>query len=395
MSKKEENSKNDKNLKNVETTPEGHLLIDGRKYIPILDEEGLEEIKENCELENLIYYALNTNPLMRSLKEKYSELEFKKIFQKYFADGLYQLERDTWYTLEQKPEDKPFIFRLSSIKVPKINSRTNINAFVSKPPHLSIVDFNKNIEISAYKEIKLISPDEAIVSVNSEFVKNIRVSTNEEIASNLLNIAKDRYNNKFISPVIMSDDFTKNMRIPQISEKTLIDFKIPFNIFYLCHYDSLNDTLVGTVQTPRGLGYFALYSKGIWATIKEQKEKLISVDVEVLANTDTNSDNGYISSLKIEESKYDEFVEELSNLLDKYDKSEKIPSKETSKDCNESFINNSMADILKSLSLWDENTHCKGNFIVGCDLAMKLPDELSIFEVRIDKNGKRSFSKVK
>ena len=193
----------------------------------------------------------------------------------------------------------------------------------------------------------------------------------------------------------MSDDFTKNMRIPQISEKTLIDFKIPFNIFYLCHYDSLNDTLVGTVQTPRGLGYFALYSKGIWATIKEQKEKLISVDVEVLANTDPNSDNGYISSLKIEESKYDEFVEELSNLLDKYDKSEKIPSEETSKDCNESFINNSMADILKSLSLWDENTHCKGNFIVGCDLAMKLPDELSIFEVRIDKNGKRSFSKVK
>lgn len=43
MSKKEENSKNDKNLKNVETTPEGHLLIDGRKYIPILDEEGLEK----------------------------------------------------------------------------------------------------------------------------------------------------------------------------------------------------------------------------------------------------------------------------------------------------------------------------------------------------------------
>lgn len=391
MSKKEENSKNDKNLKNVETTPEGHLLIDGRKYIPILDEEGLEEIKENCELENLIYHALNTNPLMRSLKEKYSELEFKKIFQKYFADGLYQLERDTWYTLEQKPEDKPFIFRLSSIKVPKINSRTNINAFVSKPPHLSIVDFDKNTNFSGYKEVQLISPDEAIVFINSEFVKNIRISTEEEIASHLLNVANDRYNNKSISPVVMSDDFTRSIKLPQIIEEISINFKNPLQYFY----DSLNDTLISVISTSKGLGYFALYSKGIWATIKEQKEKLISVDVEVLANTNPNSDNGYISSLKIEESKYDEFVEELSNLLDKYDKSEKIPSKETSKDCNESFINNSMADILKSLSLWDENTHCKGNFIVGCDLAMKLPDELSIFEVRIDKNGKRSFSKVK
>lgn len=357
MEKNNEELNFEEDLKKVKKTLEGHLFIDGKEYIPILDEKGLEDIKEDCELEGLIYHILSINPLMRSLKEKYSESVFKKIFKKYFIDGLYKLKRDAWYTLEQKSENKPFVFRVAALRVPKVNSEENTSIFINKEPHLVIVDLDKNTNLEYFKEINFISQDEAIVSVNSEFVKNIRVSTGEEICYHLSNIAKNKYDNKFISPVVMSDDFSRSIELPQISEETLTDFEIPFNVSYLHHYDSLNDALISILPTPKGLGYFSLYSKGVWASIKKPKTKFIFVNVDV---TTPDLPHSYESSLNIEEEKYEEFIKEFNFLIEKYNKSKEILEDLNSKD-----------------------------FICGCDLAGPFSDsnKVNLYGIRKNKDG--------